>query len=309
MADDWDMDDAPAPAPAGGTEFGGGGFGDDDMPDAPAAVNDAGGDSGENGDYVAPPPPRPPPPAATNDTGANWADGHAGPPPPPSPPAPAGYGGSSGAQDFMQNFDPTSHSVHPPAATPSTYGNAGSVSGGYGAGGASGFGREYGGAYNGGGEYNTLLRPSASFGSTKLFIGNLGHRVNEAALRREFEMFGAINTASVIFDPDTGRSKGFGYVEFVNGADAAQAMALKNGAEVDGRSIRIDFTTSGSRPARSAGAGGAGGGGGYDRGRPRNPESETLFVGGLSYEANTEMLRDIFGAHGTVADVRIPTDP
>lgn len=300
MADDWDMDEAPAPTPAGGTEFVGGGFGDDDMLDAPAAANDVGGDWGEDGDYVAPPPP----PAATNDIGANWADGHAAPSPPPCPLAPAGYGGSSGAQDFIQNFDPTSHSVHSPAATPSTYGNAGSVSGGYDAGGASG----YGGAYTGGSKYSTLLRPSASSGSTKLFIGNLGHRVDEAALRREFEMFGAINTASVIFDSDTGRSRGFGYVEFVNGADAAQAMALKSGAEVDGRSIRIDFTTAGSRRARSAGASDAGGGGGYGGGRPRNPESETLFVGGLSYEANTEMLRDIFGAHGTVVDVRIPTD-
>ena len=310
MAHDWDMDDAPAPASAGGTEFGGGGFGDDDMPGARAAANDAGGDWGKDGDYaatyVALPPP--PPPVATYDIGANWADGHAAPPPPPSPPAPVGYGGSSGAQDFMQNFDPTSHSAQPPAATPSAYANAGPVTGGYDAGDARGYGSGYGGAYTGGGEYNTLSRTSANSGSTKLFIGNLGPRVDEAALRRELEMFGAINTVSVITDSQNGRSRGFGYVEFINAADAAQAMALKNGAKVDGRNIKIEFTSSGSRPGRSAGVASGGGGGAFCGGRPRNPECETLFVGSLSYEATQEMLRDIFSAHGTVTDVRIPMD-
>ena len=210
MADEWDMDDAPAPAPEGGTELGGGGFGDDDMPDAPAAANDAGGDWGEDREYVATY--VAPPPAATNNTGANWADGHpAPPPPPPSPPAPLGYGGSSGAQNFMQNFDPTNHSAQPQAAMPSAYANAGPVTRGYDAGDARGYGSGYGGAYNGGGEYNTLSKPSANSGSTKLFIGNLGPRVDEATLRREFEMFGAIITVSVITDPQNGRSRGFGY--------------------------------------------------------------------------------------------------
>lgn len=306
MADDWDMDDAPVPAPAGGTEIGGGGFGDDNMPDAPAAANDAGGHWGEDGDcivtHVAPPPP----PADTNDTCANWANGHAALPLLPSPQAPVGYGGSSGAQVFMQNFDPSSHSAQPPAATPSAYANAGRVTGGYDAGGARGYGSGYGGVYTGGVEYNTLSRPSANSGSTKLFIGNLGPRVDEAALRREFEMFGAINTVSVITDSQNGRSRGFGYVEFTNAAHAAQAMALKNGAELDGRHIKIEFTSSGSRPGRSADGASGGGRGVISGGRPRNPECETLFVGSLSYEATQEMLRDIFSAHGTVTDVRIP---
>lgn len=292
------MDDAPAPAPAGGTGLGGGGFGDDDMPDAPVAANDADGDWGEDGEYVATYVARPPPPspAATNDTG--WADGHAAPPPPPSSPAPLGYGGRSGAQDFMQNFDPTNDSAQPQAAMPSAYANAGPVTRGYGSG--------YGGAYKGGGEYKTLSKPSANSGSTKLFIGNLGPRVDEATLRREFEMFGAIITVSVITDPQNGRSRGFGYVEFINTADAAQAIALKDGAEVDGRNIKIEFTSPGDRPGRSAGDASGGGGGAFGGGRSRNPECETLFVGSLSYEATQEMLRDIFSAHGTVTDVRIP---
>lgn len=301
MADDWDMDDAPAPAPAGGTEFGGGGFGDDDMPGTPAAANDAGENWREDSDYVAiyVAPPSPPPPDATKNTRANWADGHAAPPP---PAALVGYGGSSGAQDFMQNFDHTSLSAQPLASTPSAYANAGPDTGGYDAGDARG----YGGAYTGGGEYNTLSRTSANSGSTKLFIGNLGPRVDEATLRREFKMFGAINTVHVITDSQNGRSRGFGYVEFINAADAAQAMALKNGAEVDGRNIKIEFTSSGSRPGRSVDVASGGGGGAFGGGRPRNLECETLFVGSLPYEATQEMLRDIFSVHGTVTDVRIP---
>lgn len=304
------MNDAPSPAPVGGTEFGEGGFGDDDMPGAPAAANDAGGDRGEDRDYiatyVAPSPLSQS--AATNDTSANWADGHAAPPPPPSPRAPVGYGGSSGAQDFMRNFDPTSHSAELPAATRSAHANADPVTRGYNAGGARGYGSGYGGAYTGGSEYKAPSRPSANVGSSKLFIGNLGPRVDEAALRREFEMFGPINTVIVITDSQNGRSRGFGYVEFMNAADAAQAVALKNGAEVDGRNIKIEFTSSGSRPGRSAGVTSGSGGGAFGGGRPRNLECETLFVGSLSYEATQEMLRDIFSAHGTVTDVRIPMD-
>ena len=296
------MDDAPAPALAGGTEFGGGGFGDDDMPCAPAAANDTGENWGKDSDYVANyvAPPSPLPPDATKSTRANWADGHAAPPP---PPAPVGYGGSSGAQDFMQNFDPTSLSAQPPASTPSAYASAGPVIGGYDAGGS----REYGAAYPSGDEYNSLSRPANS-GSTKLFIGNLGPRVDEAILRREFKIFGAINTVRVITDSQNGRSRGFGYVEFINAADAAQAMALKNGAEVGGRNIKIEFTSSGSRPGRSVDFASGGGGGAFGGGRPRNLECETLFVGSLPYEATPEMLRDIFSVHGTVTDVRIPMD-
>ena len=115
MADDWDMDDAFAPASAGGGAFGGRDFGDDDMPDALAAGTEAGGDWSEDiATYVVPGPP----PTVINDTG--YLDhGLAAPPPSrPSPPAPTGYGGSSGAQDFMQNFQPTdSHSSHPLAST------------------------------------------------------------------------------------------------------------------------------------------------------------------------------------------------
>lgn len=141
-------------------------------------------------------------------------------------------------------------------------------------------------------------------GCTSLFVGNLSWHADEVSLRREFEPFGTVTAVRVMSDSDTGRSKGFGYVEFANSADAAKAMAEKSGAMVDGRNIKIDFSTPRDKPARSGG----GGGGGFGQ-AARNPESDTLFVGGTPFDANEDMLRQAFSAHGSIIQVRIPMDP
>ena len=95
----------------------------------------------------------------------------------------------------------------------------------------------------------------------KLYVGNLSYDTNDASLRELFVPFGEPDSAKVITDRDTGRSKGFGFVEFSNNAEATAAMNALNGKEVNGRALTVNE----ARP-RTEPSGGRGGGGG-GRGR------------------------------------------
>lgn len=74
----------------------------------------------------------------------------------------------------------------------------------------------------------------------KLFVGGLSWGTTDDALRSAFEKYGEIVEAKVIADRDTGRSRGFGFVTFADDAVAIRAMEEMNGADLDGRSIRVD---------------------------------------------------------------------
>jgi cold-inducible RNA-binding protein len=99
--------------------------------------------------------------------------------------------------------------------------------------------------------------------SKKLFVGGLSWNTDDAALRAAFEPFGAIEEAKVINDRDTGRSRGFGFVTYVDAASAQKAMAEMAGAQLDGRTIKVD--TAQDRPRRGGDGPRGGGGGGRDR--------------------------------------------
>ena len=129
-------------------------------------------------------------------------------------------------------------------------------------------------------------------------------RSDDEWLYREFEEFGEITGARVISDRDSGRSKGFGYVEFANSADAAKALAAKKGALIDGREANVDFSTPRDNAAPKDRANARA----QTYGDQKNPESDTLFVGNISFEANEDIIGEAFGAHGTVVNVRLPTD-
>jgi cold-inducible RNA-binding protein len=75
--------------------------------------------------------------------------------------------------------------------------------------------------------------------SKKLFIGSLAWETNDESLKNFFSQVGTVESARVIFDRATGRSKGFGFVEFANEEDAKTAMQELEGKELDGRPIRI----------------------------------------------------------------------
>lgn len=75
--------------------------------------------------------------------------------------------------------------------------------------------------------------------STKLFVGSLPWAVNDDQLKATFEAHGTVVSAKVITDRQTGRSRGFGFVEMENESDASQAIQALNGSELSGRSIVV----------------------------------------------------------------------
>jgi cold-inducible RNA-binding protein len=74
----------------------------------------------------------------------------------------------------------------------------------------------------------------------KLFVGNLPYSVDEAALREMFAELGEVTSASIVTDRDTGRSRGFGFVEMANDPDAEAAIEAMNGQTVDGRRLTVN---------------------------------------------------------------------
>ena len=104
----------------------------------------------------------------------------------------------------------------------------------------------------------------------KLYVGNLPYTVRDEDLQQSFGAFGAVTSAKVMMERDTGRSKGFGFVEMGSDAEAQQAIAGMNGQSLGGRSLVVnEARPMEPRPPRSGG-GGFGGGrreGGYGGGR------------------------------------------
>jgi len=100
--------------------------------------------------------------------------------------------------------------------------------------------------------------------SKKLFVGGLSWGTTDEGLQGAFSRFGEIVEAKVIMDRETGRSRGFGFVTFANDEGATSAITEMNGAELDGRTIKVNEAE--DKPFR-AGSGGGGGGGGGGRGR------------------------------------------
>ena len=95
----------------------------------------------------------------------------------------------------------------------------------------------------------------------KLYVGNLAFSTTEEELRELFETHGPIESVSVITDRETGRARGFAFVEFEEASGAEAAMQALDGRDVGGRTIRVNeaHERRGGRP----GGGGRGGGGGY----------------------------------------------
>jgi RNA recognition motif-containing protein len=98
----------------------------------------------------------------------------------------------------------------------------------------------------------------------KLYVGNLNYQVTDSDLEQMFAAHGTVQSAQVIMDRDTGRSKGFGFVEMANDAEAQAAIEALNGKESGGRNLTVNE----ARPREDRGGGGRGPGGGGRGGRP-----------------------------------------
>src|SRR5947207_7319864 len=97
----------------------------------------------------------------------------------------------------------------------------------------------------------------------KLYVGNLSYETTETELEQLFAPHGAVQSAQVIMDRDTGRSKGFGFVEMGNDAEAQAAIKALNGQQTNGRALTVnEAKPREDRGGSGGGRGGFGGGGG-----------------------------------------------
>ena len=101
----------------------------------------------------------------------------------------------------------------------------------------------------------------------KLYVGNLAYAVRDDDLQQAFSQFGTVTSAKVMMDRDTGRSKGFGFVEMGSDAEAQSAINGMNGQSLSGRALVVNEAR--PREERPGGFGGGGGGGGYRGGNDR----------------------------------------
>jgi RNA recognition motif-containing protein len=113
----------------------------------------------------------------------------------------------------------------------------------------------------------------------KLYVGNLPYSVRDSDLEQSFGQFGSVTSAKVMMERDTGRSKGFGFVEMGSDAEAQAAIEGMNGSPLGGRSLVVnEARPMEPRPPRSGGFGG--GGGGYGGGREGGGGFRSPYGGG-----------------------------
>jgi RNA recognition motif-containing protein len=99
----------------------------------------------------------------------------------------------------------------------------------------------------------------------KLYVGNLSYSVDDQSLNQNFSEFGTVSSAKVMMDRDSGRSKGFGFVEMSSDAEAQAAISGMNGKNIDGRDMVVNEARP-MEPRTGGGGGGFGGGGGRREG-------------------------------------------
>ncbi len=105
--------------------------------------------------------------------------------------------------------------------------------------------------------------------SAKLYVGNLSYDTSEASIRTAFEAHGEVTSVNLITDRDSGRPKGFGFVEMGTAEEAQKAKGALDGTQMDGRALKVDVAKEQApKPPRSSGGYGGGGygGGGYGGG-------------------------------------------
>ena len=100
----------------------------------------------------------------------------------------------------------------------------------------------------------------------KLFVGGLAWATTSESLHEAFSSFGEVSDARVVTDRETGRSRGFGFVSFEDDAAADAALQQMDGAELDGRQLRVNEANERDARPRTGGGGGRGGFGGGGRG-------------------------------------------
>ena len=136
-----------------------------------------------------------------------------------------------------------------------------------------------------------------------VFVGNMNFQTTKSELRALFEPFGQVTRVHIAMDRETGRARGFAFVEMPNDAEATKAMSGLDGKEVGGRALKVNEARpkaagGGGGGGPRGGSGGSGGGGGFDRGgdrdrdRDRNRGGSGGRGGGKGGRFSTEDYRD-----------------
>ncbi|XP_006363431.1 glycine-rich RNA-binding protein blt801-like [Solanum tuberosum] len=129
----------------------------------------------------------------------------------------------------------------------------------------------------------SLYQAIRSMSSSKLFVGGLSYGTDETSLREAFSQHGQVIEARVIFDRDTGRSRGFAFVTYTSAEEASSALSALDGQDLHGRRIRVNYATE----KRPGGFGrGSGGGGGFNYGGGAGGYSSANYGGGGNYGSN-----------------------
>lgn len=144
-----------------------------------------------------------------------------------------------------------------------------------------------------------------------IFVGRLAWSIDESRLAQEFAQYGSIQSTKVIKDRMTGRSKGFGYVEFSSPAEAQAALAM-SGTEIEGMAVNVDISQPRvERAPRQYQSAAGGQSGGYQQAReprtyPKSEPSTTVFVGNLSFQATEQDIASTFAQCGAINQIRLP---
>lgn len=144
---------------------------------------------------------------------------------------------------------------------------------------------------------------------SELFVRNLPWKADEEVVSEFFSKFGKVQNVKILYDRQTGKAKGIGFVNFANRQDAEAAISNNDDLEIDGRKIEVNFSNQRRdrerpnnrdrerEPRRD------------DRRREPNAESKTIFVGNLSFKSDEETIKEFFESCGKIVDVRIANGP
>ncbi|KAL9255723.1 Glycine-rich RNA-binding protein 3, mitochondrial-like protein [Drosera capensis] len=132
--------------------------------------------------------------------------------------------------------------------------------------------------------------------SSKVFVGGLSYGIDDDGLKQAFSQYGQVIDAKVVFDRETNRSRGFGFVTFTSSEEASSAILALDGQDLDGRRVRVSYATEKARPSFGGGGGGYGpGGGGYGNvGGGYGASGDYSSIGGGGYSSG-----DISGGYNS----------
>lgn len=155
-------------------------------------------------------------------------------------------------------------------------------------------------------ESNQRSNPKKADDCAELFVRNLPWKADEEVISDYFSKFGKVVNVKVLYDKQTGKAKGLGFVEFSSKDEAESVVNQASSLELDGRNLQVSFSNQrDARPARDN----EGGNREFVRRENTSGPSNTVFVGNLSFQTNEDTIRDFFDECGSIVDVRMAKTP